>query len=179
LRVGGVEALGEVHDPAPDRARILGGHRLDVHAALGREHDQRRAARAVSEDRGVELPGDVGALLHQHPFDPVAADRHAQDRRRRAPRLGAAVGGLDAARLAAPAGRHLRLDHDRTQLLGDRFRRRRRDGERRLRHGDADLPQEGLGRVLLEIHGRGVTFRASPSRRRRAPPPPACPPESW
>ena len=63
------------------------------------------------------------------------------------------VGELHAARLAAAAGQHLRLDDDRAaELLGGLPRLLRRRREAPVGDGDAELLEELLALVLVEVH---------------------------
>ena len=85
----------------------------------------------------------------------MAADVEPEDRLGLRARVVRVVGELDAARLAAAAREHLRLDDDRpAQLRGSGLRLvgRRRDAP--LRDRDAEPLEELLALVLVEIHGR-------------------------
>ena len=74
--------------------------------------------------------------------------------------VGGVVGELDAARLAAPAGQHLRLDDDlAAELLGGGARLLRGRREPAVGDGDAEAPEELLALVLVEIHGGGASRR--------------------
>ena len=138
-----------------DRARVALGDLLDVHPALRREHHQRLLGRAVEDDRGVVLGGDVRGLLDPQLVDRVPADVHAEDRARVLLGLLAVVCELDAARLAAAADQDLRLDDDRiAELLTGGHGLV--EGPRRapLGHGDAVLREELLALVFEEVHTR-------------------------
>ena len=78
------ELVGELLarlDVAPDqRLGVRLGHLLDVHAAHAREHRQQLLLRAVEDDRGVVLGGDLRGLLDPELVDGEAADVHAEDR---------------------------------------------------------------------------------------------------
>ena len=108
-----LEAEQRVDVQARDRRRVLLGDGLDVHPALGRQHRQRGLGRAVEDEGGVVLGGDVARLLDPQLAHGEAADVHAEDRLGVGPRLVAVLRHLDAAGLAAPADLHLCLDDDR------------------------------------------------------------------
>jgi hypothetical protein len=136
-----------------DRRRVLLGDLLDVHPALGGEHHQRRLRRAVEDDRRVVLQSDVRRRLDPQLVDREAADVHPEDRLRVLLGLGAVLGDLDAARLAAPADQHLRLDDARIADLVGR-RDGVLDGRGRLAGGDRDpvTGEQLLALVLEQIH---------------------------
>ena len=67
--------------------------------------------------------------------------------------VGRVLGELDPARLPAPAGQHLSLDDDLpAELLRSRPRLRGRRRKASLRDRDAELPEELLALVLVEVH---------------------------
>ena len=110
-------------------------------------------ADAVEHDGGVVLLVDLARLLHPDLVDGEAADVHPEDGVRRALGLGAVLGELDPAGLAAPADQHLGLDHDRVaELLGglDGLVHGRRVAA--VGHGDAVLREELLALVFEEVH---------------------------
>ncbi len=111
-RLPGLEALERVDVQADERVGARGRNLLDVHAALRREHEQRLLRAAVEGDREVVLLGDIGGGLDPELADDVAADVEAENLLRALLRLVRPLGELDPARLAAPAGQHLRLDDD-------------------------------------------------------------------
>jgi hypothetical protein len=82
--------------------RVLLGHRLDLDAALGRQHAEVLLGAPVEGEAGVVLLGDVGGHLDPDDLDRVALDVHAED----VPGVGAhlvgVVGQLDPTRLAPP-----------------------------------------------------------------------------
>ena len=83
----------------------------------------------------------------------MPADVQAEDVARLLLGVGRVDGELDAAGLAAPAGEHLSLDDDRpAELLGGRTRLLGRRRKPPLRDRDAELPEELLALVLVEIH---------------------------
>ena len=144
-----LEAEQRVDVQRRDRLRVLLGDRLDVHAALRREHHERRLRGAVEDDRRVVLGLDLRGLLDPDLVDGQAADVHAEDGGRVLARLGLVVRDLDAAELAAPADLHLRLDDAR---VADRVGRVERlvDGRRRapLGHRDSVAGEELLALVF-------------------------------
>src|SRR3712207_6965083 len=89
------------------------GHLLDVHAALGREKDEGLLLRPVHGDGEVELAVYLRPTLDVHPSYGVTPDVHAQDALRGLPGLPRVVDDRDAAGLAAPADKDLRLHRDR------------------------------------------------------------------
>ncbi len=143
---------------ADERIRALLGDLLDLDAALRREHEERLLRAAVERDREVVLLRDVGGLLDPQLADDVAVDVETEDPARLRLRVGGIVCELDAARLAAAAGEHLRLDDDRTaerRRRGSRLFGRDRDAA--VGDGDADAPEKLLALVLVEIHGGDST----------------------
>ena len=152
---GGVlgEAVDRVDPDLGDGVGVLLGHRLDLHAALGREHPEVLLGRAVEGEAGVVLLGDVGRELDPDDLDGVALDVHAED----VPGVGAhlvgVVGELDAAGLAAAAHLHLGLHHHRVADAlggGDGVV----DGGDGLAGADRDpvAREELLALVLVEVH---------------------------
>ena len=88
--------------------------------------------------------------------DGVPADVHAEDLAR--PRLGlrGRLGELDAARLPATAGQHLRLDDDRAaELLGRCARVGRARHDASLRDGDPVAPEELFPLELVQVQSAG------------------------
>ena len=83
----------------------------------------------------------------------MAADVEADDLLRLLLGVGRVLGELDAAGLAAAAGQHLRLDDGLTaELLGRGTRLLRRRRKPPVGDGDAELLEELLALVLVEIH---------------------------
>ena len=62
------------------RIGVLRRHRLDVHAALGREHHQRRLGAAIEHNRRVVLRRDLGRTLDPDLVNSQPTDVHPQDR---------------------------------------------------------------------------------------------------
>jgi hypothetical protein len=127
---------------------------LDLHAALDRGDDLVALAHPVVEDRQVVLLGDVAGRLDEHLLDDVALDVEAEDVLgvlARSRRVGAV---LHPARLAATAGEHLRLHHDRhAEALGELLGLLRSGGDLPLRgRRDAVLPEQVLALVLHQVH---------------------------
>src|SRR5205807_9570456 len=94
---------------------------LAIHAAHAREHRQRLFGAAVQQHRRVVLLVDLGGLLYVELVDREAADLHSEDRVRMLLGLGAVLGELDPARLAAAAAEDLGLDHYRIAELRARL----------------------------------------------------------
>jgi hypothetical protein len=157
-----------------DRVDLLGrfvGHRLDVHPALGGDHEGDAARDAVDQHREVELFGDLGAFLDVEAVH-LLAGRAGLDRHQRltehlagvllhlVDRLGdahAALGALGRAlegALAAAARVDLAL-HDpdgAAEFLGGGFGLRRVEDGHAAGDGQAELLQHGLGLVFVDVH---------------------------
>ena len=147
------EALDRVYVDAGDGVGVGLGHRLDLDPALGRQHPQVAAGRAVQGEAGVVLLSDVGRLLDQQPLHGVAGDVEAEDGGGAGPRLVEVGGQLHPAGLAPAPGVDLGLDRHRGAQAAGRF-----DG---LLGGEGDLAgghrqpvagQELLALMLEEIH---------------------------
>ena len=115
----------------------------------------------IVEHGRVHLARDGDLLLDQHRRDAMLADGHAENARGGGLGLFRARGQLDAAGLAALAGRHLRLDHARADPPRRLAGLVRRPRQHALRRGDARCPQQRLGRVLLEVHAETSVTRVS------------------
>ena len=144
---------------------------LDVDAALGREHEERLLRAAVEGEGEVVLLRDVGRLLDPELAHDVAADVEAENLPGMFLGLLRPVGELDPARLAAPAGQHLRLDDD----LARRAPRPPRGPPRawsRARPSDTGMPKRAeqlLALVLVEVHDRGASLSTRSAGHRFAP----------
>ena len=149
-----LEAQQRIDVQRGDRARVLLGHGLDVHAAAGGEHDQRLLGAAVEDDRGVVLGRDLRCALHPHLVDGEAADVHPEDGVGVLARLVLVVGQLDPAGLPAAPDLHLCLDDAReADLLGGRDGLV--DGARRASVWDGDVVagEELLALIFEQVHG--------------------------
>jgi len=100
-----------VHHHLRDRGGAGARHLFDLHTALHRADRGKGARGPVHQEGQVELPGDVTGFFDEDRAHPVAFDIHAEDFLRPGLRLVRALGQLDAARLAPPAGLHLGLHH--------------------------------------------------------------------
>ena len=109
-------------------------------------------ALGIGQDRGVELARALDPALDQQALDALAADRHAEDRLRRRRGLGRRRRRPDAARLAAPAGADLRLDHAGPEPRHRACRRLGALDHLARRHRDAGGREQGLGGMLREVH---------------------------
>jgi hypothetical protein len=150
-----LEAQQRVDVQRGERLGLGGRDLLDVHAALGGQHDQRGAGAAVEDDGGVELGGDVARRLDPHLVDLEALDVHAEDRVRVLARLVGVLGDLDAAGLAASSDEDLGLDDAGVpDLVGGRDHLG--DGGRGAsgRNGDVVAGEELLALIFEEVHRR-------------------------
>ena len=148
-----LEAEQRVHVQACHGGGVLLGDRLDVHAAHAREHHHRLLGAAVEHEGRVVLLGDVRGLLDVQLVHGQAADVHAEDGLGVLLGLGAVVGQLDAAGLAAAADLDLGLDHHGVaELLGRGHGRFDGLGGPSLGHGHAVLGEELLALVFEEVH---------------------------
>ena len=143
------------------------GDLLDVHAAGLGGHHHVRAPGAVERDRDVELTLDRRRLLDEHRAHLDTLGRrlrrpepHAEDLPRRGLSFRRAVGELDAARLAAPARVHLRFhDHLAADPRRDDLRVGGRARDLAVGHRNAELAQQRLGLVLVDLHERDAGRR--------------------
>ena len=118
---------------------------------LGRR--QVRAVGPVEQHREVVLLRDVGSGSDHHALDDVTLDVETEDRLGGGFSLIRRLGDLDAARFAATAGLHLRLDHgDAAELLGGCARLGGGVGDDAGEHGHAVLLEQIAGLVFEEIH---------------------------
>ena len=111
-------------------------------------------ARDVVQHGGVEFARDLGLLLDQQALDRCSSPmRHAEDLSARPAAASSGVPReLDAAGLAALAGRHLRLDHAGADLARHACAaslRRRADGSPRGTGMPARRQDQRLGGVFL------------------------------
>ena len=90
----------------------------------------------IGEHGGVKFARDRPPLFEQDFFDRITVDGHAENGLRHRRRLGSAVGFANTAGLAALAGRHLRLDHARTDGGEGGFGLRGRSAQDAARHGN-------------------------------------------
>ena len=154
------------------------GDLLDVHAALGRGDEGDPPALPVDQQREVEFLGDVDAVGDVEPVDLLAVRPGLDGDQRVAEHLGggradlverprephAALGvraQLLELALAAPAGVDLRLHHvERPGKLRGR-RDRLVDAHRRMagRHRHAELREQLLGLIFVDVHGPGLKHR--------------------
>src|SRR5690606_22662685 len=144
---------------------------LDAHAAFGGDHESNPRGLAIDQRGEIEFLVDVGAVLDIEAVDLLAgrAGLHRHQRRAEhlagealyfADRLGephatlVAGGRLLELALAAAAGVDLALDHpDRTaKLLRRRFRLLRLEDGDALRDRHAEVTQQRLGLILVNIH---------------------------
>src|SRR5690606_23542737 len=134
---------------------------LDVHAARRGRDDRDALGRAVDEETEIKLPCDVRPGLdvdpvYRQPLGPalVRDEPLAEHRLRVRRHLFDGSGELHAARLAAPAGVHLRLDDP--ELAAQRLGRLAclllagRDAS--FRDWDAVLGEQRLRLVFVKIH---------------------------
>ena len=147
------QPVARVDRHAHDLLGGLGRDLLDIDAAGRTHHEHRLARRPVHDDAHVRLAGDVGGLGDEHLLHREPLDVHAQDGAGLLPRVLGRGAVLDAARLAAAAGMHLRLHHDGLPVAGcDRLRLVRRGGDLARRHGDAVRAEDLLRLVFVDIH---------------------------
>ena len=155
-RLVGLVALERVDVETRKRVRVLLGDLLDLDPALGRKHEQRLLRAAVEGDREVVLLVDLRGLLDPELAHDVAVDVEAENLLGLALGIVGVVRELHSARLAAPAGQHLRLDDDlAAELLGGGPRLGRGRREPAFGDGDSEAPEQLLALVLVEIHGGG------------------------
>ena len=140
------------------------GDRLDLHAALGAEHQQVLLRGAVERVRGVVLLADVAGVLDPDPLHEVALDVHPDDVPGVQADLVGVVGQLDAAGLAAATDLHLRLDDDRVAgHLGGGDGLVDRVGHVARADRDVEAGEVLLALVLEQIHLGLVSSRLDPT----------------
>ena len=136
-----------------DGVGVGGGHLLDLHAALGRNHAEVELGPPVQGEAGVVLAGDVRGVLDPQPVDGVAVDVHAQDGGGVAADGVGVVGQLDAPGLAPAPHLHLGLHHHRVAGgLGPGHGLVHRVGHPPGGNGDTEPGEVLLTLVLVEIH---------------------------
>ena len=143
----------ERHRTAHDPLRAGAGHLLDVHAALGRQHDERELAPAIQHDRQVELASDVRGLGHEHAAHRQPLDGEGEDLARLVEGLVGSAGELDAPGLASTAHLDLGLHHHRApDRGGDVPRLLGRGRDLPGQHRQAEAREQLLGLVLVKVH---------------------------
>src|SRR5262249_44898960 len=153
----GLEALERIGVKSGQCIGVLLRDLLDLDPALGREHVQELLRASIERDRQVVLLRDLRRTFDPELLHHVAADVETEDVVRTLLRLRRIVGELDAARLAATAGQHLRLDnHWAAELLRGSTRLLRRRRKTTFRNGDTEARKELLALILVEIHGAGL-----------------------
>ena len=140
---------------ASDGIGIASGHRLDLHAALNRQHPQVLTGRPVEREAGVVLLGDVGGLLDPEAVHDVARDVEAQDVGRAPEHLVGVRGQLHATGLAPASGVDLGLHHHRQpEPLGRGHRLVRRERHLAQRNRQSAPGEQLLALMLEQIHER-------------------------
>jgi len=170
------EALERVHEHLADLLRVAVGDFLDVHAPFTGRDEGDLLRGAVGDHGHVIFLADVRAFFdvqapHLLALGPglVGLELHAQDLAGQVLHVVYRAGQLDATALAPPSGVDLGLDHAhrRAQFLS-RFNRLL-DGEGGVsaRHGHAELAQDFLALVLVNLHGClpvYIVFTRTPNR---------------
>ena len=146
-----------------DFLRRLRRHFLDIHAALGRGYEGDARGGAVDQRGEIELAVNVAPVFHIDAPDFLALgaglmghQRHAEHALGFLAHLVDGLDHLDATALAAAASVDLRLDDpDRSaEFLGGAHRVFRRKGYRSPRNRHAELLQNRLRLVFVNVHGR-------------------------
>ena len=132
---------------------------LDLDTTLDAGDAEVATVGAVEQEGEVVLLLDAGRGGDEHPVHGQALDLHAEDVRRVLERLIGGLGELDSARLSAPTGLDLCLDHDDAELLGGTLRLFRRVRDDAQRHRYVMLGEELLRLVFHEVHVYPVLFR--------------------
>jgi hypothetical protein len=162
-----LQARGGMNVHPENLLRRMGGDFLDVDAARGRRDEGNAALLTVEHEAQVDLARDFRTGLDVHAPDRqtlgtrLPRDQALSDHRRRGRAHGIEIlRELDATRLAASAGVHLRLDHPQRaaqRACGfDRLIRGTRNAS--ARNGDAIVDEDLLGLEFVEVH-RGVGAR--------------------
>ena len=137
-----LQPIARVDGQLEDLVRRLLGDFLDVDAAGGTDHEHRLLRLTVENDADVRFARDVRGGRDEHFQHRKSFDVQGENLRGDLFRLGGILRELHSAGFAAAAGMHLRLDDDRTAVLGgqllDFFGRRRHFTGR---NGNAFLPE--------------------------------------
>ena len=155
------QALAGFHYFLEDTLRCLRGDFFDVHAAVGRGHEDVLARGSVEHDAQVEFTLDRKSLFDEQALHDAAFrsglmryEAHAEDLFGDARGILGVLRHLDAAAFAASAGVNLRL-HD--YAPADLLRRSRsffhRERDLSARNRDVVLGQDRLGLILMNFHG--------------------------
>ena len=144
-----------------DLFRGLGRHFFDVDAAGGAHHQHGALRGTVHDDAHVAFGDDLGGRCDEHALHHEPLDRHAEDLGGVRRGLGRVAGQLDAARLAAAPGVHLRLDDHRpaaAQPGGDGAGLLGRGGHLPRRDRNAVAPEDLARLVLVQVHAGSVVM---------------------
>ena len=117
------QAVQDIDFHPLERFGVFLQKRFNLHAALGAEHDERPARRAVEGDRKIPLLHDPDLLLDQQTFHGKMMHHPAQKFGGRSFRLIGRIRREDGARLAAFSHGRQRLHHDGAADCARRFRR--------------------------------------------------------
>ena len=156
-----LQALHEVHFDREDLLGMVVGDLLDVDAAHGRRNEGHGTAGTVDQHAEVKLLADLGGLGDQHHVHGQGATAalvglhpRTQHLGRRVAHLRERLDHLHATGLAAAAGMDLGLHHPlvATDLTGHFNSSVGGTGDRALWHGNAELYEQFLRLVLVEVH---------------------------
>ncbi len=148
-----MHARGGVDGDARHGLGPRGGDLLDVHAPFRGGDGDEAAAGAVEDVGDVELPLDGAGFGEHDGADRVSLDVHAEDVPGRLLGLGRVGGEAYSARLAAPAGLHLRLDDGASaERAGDLPGPLGRVGDLGPRYDDAVFCEEFPCLVFVQVH---------------------------
>ena len=179
-RLVGHQADTGLDDLFEDQLRRLGGDLFDIHAALGRGHQNGPFALAVEDDTEVEFAVDRQRFLDENALDEpsfgaglVGDEGHPDDLIGELGGLVGVVGQLDAAAFAAPARVDLRFDNDAaTELLSSLAGFVGSEGDFASGNGDVVLAQNALCLILVNFHAvnrRVIGFRGELRGKAEAP----------